>query len=151
MNKDDFSEEWKGSSGDGCVQCTARPLVSSLHFSAHQCLSTLSYLESLRLGRADRKRLYEYTLVYPYHSHYTASTCRTQSTAFTGGLDRARNHSLHFHGCTLGNLHRRQMRGGLVPLCSAGVPDLYVACAEEKYKGTKEIAHTRPRQTSICV
>jgi len=44
-----------------------------------------------------------------------------------------------------------KMCGGLVPLCSAGVPDLYVACAEEKYKGTKEIAHTRPRQTSICV
>ena len=30
-----------------------------------QCQSTLTYLESLRLGRAARKRLYEYTLVYP--------------------------------------------------------------------------------------
>jgi hypothetical protein len=36
---------------------------------------TIPYLESLRLGRAARKRLYEYTLVYPsnilsLHSKY---------------------------------------------------------------------------------
>ena len=34
------------------------------------------------------------------------------------------------------------------PLHSTHSPDLYAGCAEEKYKGAKEIAHTRPHRTS---
>jgi len=82
MIEDDDSEKWKGSSGDEMGASTAERVHSSqpcilaypttvpssppfISF-AFSCFSRhYSYLESLRLGRAARKRLYEYTLVYP--------------------------------------------------------------------------------------
>lgn len=87
--------------------CFARLHVSSLHAWRYQCVPTRptsSHCDSVgALGRGCMStRSCKHTT-----SHYTASTCQTQSAAFTGSLDRARNHSLH------SRLHTRKSASGL--------------------------------------
>jgi len=71
----------------------------------------LGYLESMRLGSIDRKRLYKYTLVYSiiHFSSYSKSVLHPVGLSGSlardhcDGLDKVRKYSLRFHRAILGD------------------------------------------------